>query len=470
MKRISNIGIDIPSNGDNYIRLDSNDSLSETDIAIFCPDFGNTAYSTYDRTSFTGNDEYEGKKLYNKESSARIIDHTKHWKTEILHFVENGGTIVVVLSKKEDFYIYTGTKTFSGTGRNQKTTNHVTPYSNYDFLPFSTIEFHSASGKSVFPNSNIVADLYRNCKDYLSFQTYIRSDKISNSIFTTKNKDRILGASLKVKNGFVIFIPNISFDLPKFTKHNEKTDKSTWTAEALKIGKIFINSIVELDKVLRKTVEKTPKPNWLQDATFDLKASEKTEELIKKNKSEILKRQKEVERLESVLEEQESLKDLLFETGKPLEQAVIKALKILGYKAENYNDGTLELDQIILSPEGERFIGECEGKDTKDIDVSKFRQLLDGLNADFEKETVQERAFGLLFGNPQRLLNPNERTLSFTQKCITGAKRERIGLIKTSDLFIVCRHIIENNDTDFACKCRKTIVEQLGQLVVFPSP
>ena len=191
---------------------------------------------------------------------------------------------------------------------------------------------------------------------------------------------------------------------------------------------------------------------------------------IENHKSEILKKQKEIENLKLKLDEQESLKDLLFETGKPLENAVIKALKILNYQAENYDDGKLELDQIIYSPEGERFIGECEGKDNKDIDVSKFRQLLDGLNADFEKEEVNEKAVGLLFGNPQRLLNPSERTLTFTQKCMTGAKRENIGLIKTEDLFLVCRHILENNDDKFAEKCRKAISQQLGQIIKFPTP
>ena len=470
MKRVSNIGIDIPSNGDNYIKLDSINSLSDTDIAVFSPDLITTYYSTYDSSSFPGNNEYEGKKLYNKESSAKIIDHTKHWNTEILHFIENGGTLFVVLSRLDDFYIYTGTKSFSGTGRNQKTTNHVTPYTNYKFLPFSSIEYFSASGKSVYPNTALVADLYKNCKELFSFEAYIKSDKIKNATFTTKNKDRILGASLRIKNGFLIFIPNISFDLPSFTKTNIKTDKTSWSAEAIKSGKKFLNSLIEIDKTIRKSDDKTPKPTWLQDNVFNLKAAEKTEELINKNKAEILKRQKEIENLEDVLEVQESLKDLLFETGKPLENAVIKALKILGYQAENYNDGELELDQIILSPEGERFIGECEGKDSKDIDVSKFRQLLDGLNADFVKETVTERATGLLFGNAQRLQNPNERTLSFTQKCISGANREKIGLIKTCDLFNICRHIIENNDIVFAEKCRKAIIEQLGQIIVFPTP
>lgn len=471
MKRLSSIGFDIPSNGDNYIKMDSTTSLSETDIAIFSPDFGETSYSSYEGDSWNGRSgEYEGKKLYNKISSAKILDHTNHWKTEISHFLENGGTLFIILSKKEEFYIYTGTKNVSGTGRNQKTIDHVTPYTNYNYLPFSGISFYSSSGKSVFPNDSSVMDLHKNLKDYFSFETYIKSDKVSKATFTTKNKDRVLGASLNIKKGFVVFLPNISFNTPKFTKYSKKSDEDTWTAEAVKMGKIFVNCLVEIDKAIRKMEDKTPKPNWLNAQLYNLKSSSKTEAIIAKKTLEIQKKQKEIEELNFVLEEEESLKDLLFESGKLLENAVIKALVILGYQAENYNDGVLELDQIILSPEGERFIGECEGKDNKDIDVSKFRQLLDGLNADFEKENVSEKAYGLLFGNPQRLLSPSDRTLSFTQKCIIGAKRENIGLIKTEDLFTICRYIIENNDEEFARICRKSIFEQLGGINKFPTP
>lgn len=223
----------------------------------------------------------------------------------------------------------------------------------------------------------------------------------------------------------------------------KKKKEEYWTDEALKRGKIFINSLVEIDKSLRSKKVKTPKPDWLKKDEFSIEKAVETRRLIKEIEKEIDKKTKELKELNFVLEEQESLKDLLFEKGKPLELAVIKALTILGYKAENYDDGELELDQIILSPEGSRFIGECEGKDNKGINISKFRQLLDGLNADFEKESVTEKALGLLFGNPQRLISPHDRTSDFTLKCKSGAQREKIGLIKTSDLFRVCKIVLE---------------------------
>lgn len=468
MKEVKVIGFSMPSKIDDNLSLDSFSCLADGDIAIFASDFSTVSYSNYDNNNFRRL-EYEGKKLYNKESSASIKEHSKHWKKELLNFVERGGTLFVILNGKEDFYIYTGTKDISGTGRNQKTTLHVSPYSNYEYLPFVNVEYYVATGKTILPQSDLFSELYNQFSDLFSFEMYIKSERISKEIFTTKNNDRILGGTIQIKDGFVVYLPSINFRDENFLKYNKIKDEYYWTDEAIRKGKVFINCIVEIDKSLKGGKQKTPKPSWINGEVFELSQATHTKDQINKIFKEIEKCNIELENLKAVLEEQESLKDLLFETGKPLEIAVIKALRIMGYIAENYDDGELELDQIILSPEGERFIGECEGKDNKDIDVSKFRQLLDGLNADFEKENVVDKANGLLFGNPQRLINPIERNLDFTKKCKTGAKREKIGLIKTSDLFDVCKLIIETKDEEYANRCRHAITDQLGELVKFPT-
>ena len=65
-------------------------------------------------------------------------------------------------------------------------------------------------------------------------------------------------------------------------------------------------------------------------------------------------------------------------------------MEILGYKAENYNDGNLELDHIVTSPEGDRFIGEAEGKDTSAINIDKFRQLAVNIQEDLQRDEVEK--------------------------------------------------------------------------------
>lgn len=248
-------------------------------------------------------------------------------------------------------------------------------------------------------------------------------------MFTTKNGDRILGAKMKVSKGTIILTPYLKFETEDNIKY-DKNDKASWTAKAIQVGSQFFSNLVEIDNVLNKIDTKTPKPDWVKNERYVLIEAEQTKQLITENIKKCEKIQEENLKLNSVLEEQESIKDLLFETGKALEQAVTKSLKILGFKAENFDDGDLELDQIIVSPEGHRLIGECEGKDSKDIDVSKFRQLLDGLNADFERDEVNEKASGVLFGNPQRLLDPTQRTLDFTKNAGRALRGRALDLLK----------------------------------------
>lgn len=460
MKEVKGIGFTIPSKEDDYIDLESLSSLSDIDIAVFSP---NIRYS-YINLSTTS--PYQGDTLFSESHSPRIREYLKHWKSEFKSYLERGGNLYVVLTEKENYYVYTGKRSSSGTGKNVRFTNYIAPISNYDFLPFD-ITLHKSRGSKIVPKSNLIKDIYNNFKDILTYEMYIKCDKLQDIYFTTKNEDKILGGIVTTGKGNIIFLPKIDFDREEFY---ENKNGVTWNEKALQKGIAFKNCIVALDKIIKNEVEKSVKPDWINKNEFNLKSAEAIKQKKIRLQKEIQKCKKQIKELELLYEEQDSLKDLLYESGKPLENAVIKALKILGYSAENYDDGKLELDQIILSPEGDRFVGECEGKDNKDIGITKFRQLQDGLNADFEREDVSEKAYGLLIGNPQRMIDPSLRTLDFTEKCQLAAKREQMGLVRTVDLFKVCQIISENeNMLDYAKSCRDAIKSSLGGIVVFPN-
>lgn len=460
MKKIVGVGMFIPTKGDDeYVRLDSHSSLSDYDIAIFRPSFRDTNYTTD-----YGHEAYEGKTLYGKKSSIEISENTAHWKAEIQTILANGKNVYIILCQKEDFYIYTGTKEFSGTGKSQRTTNHVTPFDNYRFLPDYANKVNNSKGKTVVPIHIIIKQYYEAFKERIDYECYIKShNEGAIPLFTTKNKDKILGLIERKDKGSIIFLPDIFFGYDyEYDEDDEENNKD------YKIGTIFLDHILKIDKIISGDVTKTPTPDWINHKNYELKEAERTKGKIKASEQKIIEIQKEIEELNDSLENQENLKGLLYETGKPLESAVIQGLKLLGYSAENYDDGKLELDQVINSPEGNRYIGECEGKDNRDIDITKFRQLQDSLNEDFEREVVTEKAFGILFGNPQRLISPSNRTLDFTDKCKRGAEREKIALIKTADLFKVAKYLLENDNEAFKKLCREEIHNQLGKVVKFP--
>jgi hypothetical protein len=458
MKKILGVGFFIPSEEDDYVGFDSQSSLSDFDIAIFYPSFTKTDYTRdYPRPT------YEGKDLYSKESSVQISENSSHWANEIKSMLDNGKNVYVVLCPRKDFYIHTGEKEYSGTGRSQKTTNIVTMFHNYRFLPSNIGEISNSSGQIIVPSHSSIKPFYEAFEEYMNYECYIKpSQENLTVLFTTKNKDKVLGGIHKKDKGSIVLLPNIELiDEDEYIGELSKED--------IKLGRIFIDHILKIDKSISGDFSKTPTPDWVNHKNYELKEAELTKEKIKEKEEQIVEIQQEIEQLNINVDNQENLKGLLYETGKALENSVIQALKLLGYTAENFNDGKLELDQVINSPEGNRYIGECEGKDNKDIDITKFRQLQDSLNEDFQREEISEKAFGILFGNPQRLLTPSKRNLDFTEKCKNGANREKIGLIKTSDLFRVAKYLLENKDEIFKELCRKEIHNQLGKVVKFPA-
>jgi hypothetical protein len=463
MKQIVSVGIKIPDvNNDSNLTFRSNYSFADADIILFRPEFDQYSYSFHYPTG-----TFHGKPSYSPDSSFQIKEHTERWKNELNDAFNVGKTIIILLSERYDFYIHTGRKEVSGTGRNQKVTDIVELYSNYRFLPFNEIKITHSVGNSIYCKDKGFQNFFNAFKENLVAENYIEADHEKQVVFCTKKGERTLGCVLKGKNdGMLVLLPNI-VPLRGENKKEPKNQKK-WTKEAITFGNKLRFYLLDLDKAVRQTNEEITAPDWIAKEQYALENSRKTLHLIEDNLTKIKKLEAENETLTQVVREEDKLKGLLFETGKPLENSVIRGLKILGYSAENYEDANMEVDQVITSPEGERFIGECEGKDNKDIDVSKFRQLLDNLNEDFQREEITEKAFGLLFGNPQRLIEPAERTLDFTAKCKSGARRENIGLIRTTDLYFVCQYILETQDEDFKQRCREAIRSQLGGVVQFP--
>lgn len=379
-----------------------------------------------------------------------------------------GRTVFLFLKEKEDFFLKTGTKEY----KPKITLHHVDSHHNYEFLPTSIGTITTAKGSSIeISKQPLFSNFFNNFQSNLEYQVYLEDIGNSMIVFTGKDKTKILGAIYKVGVGHLVALPYLNYNENKFVEYKKDKkgeEKGYWTKSAIKFGNILVDCLVAIDKGLTQGSVKTPPPSWVSSENFNSKKEIIIQNNIDKNIREINKIEQENHKLQTELQEEQVLKDLLYEQDNPLENVVTKALEILGFNAENFDDGKLELDQIITSPEGYRYIGECEGKNEKDINITKFRQLLESLNADFDREEVEEKAFGILFGNAQRLIEPKNRVLDFTQKCKTGAKREKIALVKTTDLFIVAKYLKEHKDGKFKLACRKAIHGGLGEIVRFP--
>jgi len=458
-KQIFTIGYTIPTFDDNYVDFYDELSLMDADILLISPD---SLEPRGDWVSFTTSDGG----CYNVSASKTYKQKVFTLRKEIEDYLNAGKNVFVLLTKREEYQLASGVSS----ERKGQNTFHTEMYSNYNFLPTNIGTLTSASGKHIeFSGNPIFSDFYEKFNKNLEYQLYIENPSGAQIIFTGKDKTKILGAIYKVKSGHLVTLPFVKYDEKKFTTYKKKEDKSYWTKDAIKFGKDLVKVFVDVDKALRKGGDRTPPPDWTKGAEFQLaqeqvlkkeieEKSKKIDELILQKNGLLMKIDQEVR-----------LRDLLFEKGKTLENAINLALEVLGFKAENYNDGNLELDHIITSPGGDRFIGEAEGKDTSAINIDKFRQLATNIQEDLQREEVENPAIGILFGNGFRLTKPSERAEQFTTKCINTAKSSNCVLMRTTDLFRVAKYIKESKNDNFAKSCRDVIKNSFGKIVEFPT-
>lgn len=459
-KKILTIGFELASDDTQYEEFNSKISLLDWDIVLFRPQI--SEFISY-------RDTYQGRPRLNDTSSFRLKECCGHWRREIKQAVEAGKTVLVFLPPVEDVYIDTGERQYSGTGRNQKITHIVAPYTNYAAIPveLKPVNATGSAMKLASLGAEVLAPYWAEFGSNSEYKVLLNQE-IAGISLTTKNGDKPVGAIARSKSslGTLVLLPDIDFYPDAFLK--EKAGEQIWTATAHQFATRFLGAVVALGRALRSSAEVTPEPGWSTNPDYIL-APERT------LRSELLDAERRVEEAHRTLEAlQERLnmagrtRALLYEKGPQLEHAIIEGLRTLGFTASSYKDADSEFDVVFECAEG-RLLGEAEGKDTKAVNVDKLRQLAMNLHEDLVREEVTMPAKGVLFGNGYRLKPPSERELQFTEKCIAAARSSLTALLSTSDLFVAVQYLSEQFDDEYAKLCRKAILDGVG-IVALPVP
>ena len=369
-QKIVSIGFDIPGHSHLFHPHSSEQSLLDADIIVFEPGL----------QGYIRDKDYQGKVCLNADSSFKFKEATDHWRSELSTALTNGKSVFVMFGRYEEIVVHTGNQTFSGTGRNMRTTNIVEIKTNYDFFPVKIPEIMGKGGSEIrFTGNQLFATFWSEFADSFKYESYFH-EKVENPLFLTKTGDKTIGALFRIGKGNLVLLPPIRFSEEDFTEENKK-GQQLWNKKGIQFGSRLVQQLVDLDRALRNEVEMSPPPDWVGKKQFELSTAANIQQQILGVTKRIDTLTTQMNGLQQDLFNEEILKGLLFEKGKPLENAVIEGLRILEYKAENYDDGGLELDQVILSPEGERFIGEVEGKIRRQL----ISINLDSLNQIFRK-------------------------------------------------------------------------------------
>jgi hypothetical protein len=463
MKKILSVAYETPCEEIEYVPFDSSVSLLDADLIIFRPNISEFLWS--------GQDTYMGKPSLSDSRSFSLKERADHWRREILDAFNAGKTVIVFLDEAEEVYIATGEKQYSGTGRNRTTTRIVTAFNNYACIPLSLSPINSTgTGMVLLKGSDIVKSYWADFGSLTQYRVRLEGE-IKHPIIATRSGNKCVGALITSKQGgHLLLLPYFSFEEEeKYWRESDKSETGMeWTEEALVLSRKFLSAVIEIDKGLKAKDERTPAPDWALASHYVLPREAEFQEQALRVESEISRLQEEKTRIKERLQAEGVLRNLLFEKGPALEIAILEALKLLGFQANNYKDSESEFDAVFEASEG-RFLGEAEGKDNVQVNIDKMRQLEMNIQEDFARDEVQSPAKGVLFGNAFRLTDPAGRKDYFTEKCLSAAKRGGIALVRTPDLFHACRYLAASGDPDFARLCREAILSAHGEIVLFPT-
>ena len=459
-KRILTIGLELASNTVTHSKFREKRSLLDWDIILFKPQI----FEFYDHE-----DTYQGKPYLNEDDSFRLTESCEHWKRQIKLAFDAGKTIVVFATNLYEVFVDTGNRDRSGTGRNEKTTILVQTFNNYHSLPLNLdpIESHGTRMKLSTDGNRWLAPYWNKFGHHSSYKVFFEEPTVPPCIVTSDG-NKAVGAIFKSANstGTLVVLPDIEFEPDRFFV--EEDEDMRYTSEAEQFAIRFLQCVTALDQQLQRRGNTTPTPSWALGKDYVLEP----ELLLKRELDEAKKREElarsQREELEKKCSAIGEYRALLYEKGIPLENAIAKALDLMGFKTSSFEASDSQIDVIFVSEEG-RLVGEAEGKDNRAINIEKFRQLSLNIQEDFERNEVLTPAKPVLFGNPFRLEVPEERDGPFTEKCKSAAALNSTALVFTPDLFHVVKYLLHHDDPSYSNECRRTILETVGR-VTFPSP
>jgi hypothetical protein len=301
--------------------------------------------------------------------------------------------------------------------------------------------------------AHLIAPLWRIVQPYMQFACALKSTP-GRRLITTINEPRHTVAFHVQDKGNFIFLPGI----------NLFRDPAPAT-----LPQAFVQAVSEIHDELTGGTERTPPPDWANESTNRLAGEVILLDRIAKAQQEVQRWTQTADSLQDELNELSELRGLLFESGRALERAIIKALRVMGFSANAYKQDHSEFDVVFESAEG-RLLGEAEGKENKPVNVDKARQLMNNIAEDADINVNAPPAKGVLFSNAYRLKELKDRPEWFTDKCVLTAVAQNLALVKTPDLFAVTKYLSEHNDQDFALRCRRAMLEGKGEINFPPLP
>jgi hypothetical protein len=422
------VGIDFKKPEVKKVDFYGKETFLDADILIIDPILIHQLWSNAKKTD-------RGLYFYSKDGSDSLRGLHKHRSLEIQKLLSTEKLVIVFLRL---------VKSVIGEILNQDEFDIIT---NYDWLPFQSQyinEFSHGFGKEIklIAEKHQFASYYHAFKKDLEYEVYLQNYRPTKTFLTT-NTGNSVGWSENYVNGQIIFLP----------PPPQKED----------INKI-LGVLIHCSTIFFKTHILNFEPSWVKKYTLPGENAYQPQiDQLQQQIDDLIKQKEEIESKKQKLSDYRAL---LFENGKPLENAVINAFRLMGFQAENLKKDDMEHDVILTSSEG-RAIAEVEGKDKTAVNIEKLDQLTRVVDEDFIVNNSYPE--GILIGNPYRLLPIEERSDPFTEKVRIAVKRKNFKLLTTVELFKAVIKMLESpTDENYKTECREIFFNISGEEITFP--
>jgi hypothetical protein len=414
---------------------------------------------------------YQGLPSLDESSSVRSRADIDRRRAEFLEFVDSGGVLFVITRAPRRFFYDTGERSYSGTGRNQKTTVHVANDDIWRALPL-TVSFAKAGGTLMrFVGPPEFSALWRQFKDIFSYEAVIDT-KIGTPILKVAGTEKIAAQIIPTKGGgAVVLLPVPSFsevdddeDADADADESDDPEPDVEGSESQRAddepssrAHEFQHALCDLAARVKARGNVEPLPAWASN--FRLPGESDSRSQIANKESQIELARSELTDLQTELNRMESRKHLVTGTGRPLETEVRHVLEVLGGVVEEPEPG--RDDWKVVFPEG-RAVVEVKGLE-KSAGEKDSAQLEKWVANELEETGVAPK--GLLIVNGWRTVPIDQRSeLVFPDQMLKYSTARGHCLVTGSQMLGILNNV-QMNGAERAAYWREKMMNTDGVLV-----
>lgn len=383
--------------GADAVSFSSHVSIFDYDLVIWDPEetakhFSNKPYQGV----------YRGRPAPNDADSVALVDAIERRKREFRDFLDRGRTLIVFATPPKIFWVDTGRRDTSGTGRNQKVTQIV---EDVDLLSALPVPYEAVAGRGIELElaSDAASKLWQETRGHWIYRCTLDAFP-GEAILRVADIDKVVGSVQKRDGGGVFailpepWLPS-NKDCVK-VERNEEEGRSVSAGGAAILDTVIddqeedgILAISDDSPMVPMAIyawavelnvgEEEPLPDWCADLQFQSEIDRQSEMVqVESSMAEIVAH---MDGLKVAQAEDAQWKRLIASQGKPLERQVQAAFELLGFQILEAKGGRSDLR---LDYSGQRVVVEVKGlgksageKHAAQLEKWVAEELADGVQA-----------------------------------------------------------------------------------------